>query len=858
MVMLTRIFFIFIFVCAAHSSVNDASEGGPFCFRGIDLGFVRSGCPELSPLIGVENPVIAGYRLHGHLRKVQKNVEPLFEQPRNHANCRGFGYEPTDCTSALIERLAPSCAGYLINTSRSDPINAHNWLSPRNVAKILLLTRNPEFFKNTATAREKAFEDLTFLFLPEHILKKALRGKLSAEGAPHSNRGKRRALKLANASQEQWWLRKQPGRVISKAEQKFRQEKSNAFVRLIYGAFVENHGQKGQLSGYTPHMVEQILLSFLWEKHRDTKTAYRPYIEEMVKEEYIYKEDADQIIWDGPKAKYEATDYYAAKKYLASQNAVNRQNLAAQIIVTGNFWARNEVSLREFVTLRRLGFSYFEDPQPPVVGYGTCYREIDGEWEPESDCGESLVWDTMMHMLYNQALKRFEWEKLVEWKTTGCSNLWRDYVTDEFVRFNVNDGLIKFFRDTCPTPQHIKYPHVRNAWGKLLTDLNKQDDPHPIRYLKPDGNPTYAVGPGVYNVLRVLGHLLGDPGWWPAPNHPDLLDYQLTRFCNIASPNSKFYGKTIAGDIFGHDVRTYWDYSLEPFRGRYIIPADPALAKIFRKPRLNTRHLADNLINLVFKKYSRDFGRKTDFKSEETTMFEWRCQPAHFDFVKLGISNPDQISLDKLPPIPDVGSLCELVYSQNLSIFEGRILAIKMIFTFLKQTDNLDMMISDSDEACHFKQLLQRWLEPTGEFFAQWKDSHVRQRVYEVVAAFWSTEDFCQSELTCFFPDLLRDRINARDVVDIQRILTSDLAIREAKLKAQKNECLESKIISHGLLVSLIQDNVKLLPDSPDYRAEVLHLLWLANAEEYLRSFTTGLLEDLFPKHDPYMDIYDN
>lgn len=853
MITLLRIFLLFISAGIAHSSANLTTDDGPFSFRGIDLAFVRADLPELSPLMGVENPLLAGYRLHGHLRKVRKNQEPLFEKPKYHSNCRGFGYEPTDFTSALIERLAPSCAGYVANASRADPINDHNWLSPSNVAKILLLTRNPDFFENTTAARKKAFEDLTFLLLPELLFKKALRGKLSVEGAPNSNRGKKRAIQLTTATPDQWWIRQQPLRGLSKAEKKFRKEKSDDFAKLLYGAFLENHGERGHLSGYPPHMVEQILLGFLWEKHRDLKTGLRPYIEEIVKAGCISKKDAELIIWDGPTAKYEAADYYAAKKYLAALGEFNKQDLESRIVTTGFLWGRREVSLREYVTLKNLGFAYFEDPQPPVAGYGTCYREINGHWEPESDCGEALIWDTMMHMLYNPSLKRFGWEKLVEWKTEGCSNLGRGYTTDEFVKLDVDDALIAFFRDSCPTPQHIKSPHVRTAWGNLLSDLNRPNDPHPIKYLKPEGNPTYSIGPGVHNALKVIGHLLGDPEWWPKDKNANLLEYQLKRFCTIASPDAPFHGNTITGYFTGHDTRTYWDYSLEPFRGKYIVPADPALAKIFTKPKLNQWQLADNLITVVFKKHTRDYGRKSEHNCIETTSFEWRCQPAHFDFAKVGIANPSQISIDNMPLAPDVRTLCELVYSQNMSSFDGRILALKMIFTYLKQTDNLDITIRCTDETRYFKQLVQRWLEPTGEFFAHWKDPHTTRRVYEVVSRFWSTEDFCRRELTCFFPDLLKDRINAKDVVDMQRILTYDLAIRGTELKALEDKNLEKGIVSRGLLDSLLGDKVQILGGSKDSLKEAMHLLRLAGAEEYLLGFTTHRLDKLLTKdHSDY------
>jgi hypothetical protein len=350
--------------------------------------------------------------------------------------------------------------------------------------------------------------------------------------------------------------------------------------------------------------------------------------------------------------------------------------------------------------------------------------------------------------------------------------------------------------------------------------------------------------------LSVIGHLFGDPGWYPDPKKYDVLEFQLKRLCEIASPSQPFCGMTPAGFVGGHDVRSYWSFSLERFRGNYIVPADPSLAKIFRKPRLNEHKLADNLITVVFKRTERDFGRRSDHSVKESSMFEWRCQPAHFDFVKRGIANPDKISLENLPSIPDIRTLCELVYSQNLMTFDGRILAIKMIFTYLKLTNNLDMTSRASDEARELKQLLNRWIDTTGEFFAHWKDGQTTHKVYNVVSDYWSTDELCSRKLVAFFPWLLKTRIKARDVVDIEKILTSDFAIREKELKAEQTKD-DGNVVTSGLLNYLDGQENTMLPGSPDSKSEIRHLLRLAGAEDYLRGFTKCVLNDLFREHDP-------
>lgn len=401
-------------------------------FKDLNKPFKWSLYSQFAPIRGINQETLKNVRLYGHYGPEMKGFSrPIW----NGMDTKNF---PQDWTASLLEFFAPSYIGFLFDSIPSTPF--HSWFKPANIALIFNTISEESFYNNARDSVLKLARCLqpnaNFIQL-EKEEKKRLAFK--EEGPLYGAFSKLQCLS--------WPTKERP------------------FAEILFEALNETKGDGATKLGYPNHIVELILLTYMWHRKK-SKLDLKPFYDNL-SDRIIDKSEVDEITWQNAGSFYRKNDYLM----IAARHK------------------ENQTLSKEHQLLMQLGYPYFEDQFPPKIGYGVSVLKS-GSF---SDCGEiELLFNYFSTALYNFETKQFDCWKFKRLENKG---------------FNVRKQLISFFQDTHTSPIFEFTQHTRNAWSEMLSDLNADSLDSPIAYLKD----TCCIAPGFDNIIKVMKKLLQPP-----------------------------------------------------------------------------------------------------------------------------------------------------------------------------------------------------------------------------------------------------------------------------------------------------------------------------------------------------------
>lgn len=760
-----------IFLIASSKAMEPATPEVFGLFKGLHAPFQdNKGQPHkyahFSPLHGVHNQIIKNLRLHGHYEPENKGF------PRPNWKGKDPNVFPQDATASLLELLFPSHIGFLVDSCPFSPF--HAWLKPKNIALIFNTISTPGFYENSIQGAIK--------------LARALQPDANLNQLDEEER--KRLLHMPKGNPKKGILNKEhkgPAQLKHGAYSKLKSlapakppSTEMPFAELLFLAFQETTGECASEKGYPQHVVERILLTYMLEKKK-SKEDLKPFYN-FLRDDIIDKSAVSLISWSGEESYYSEKDYMIAKEYSMLNDC--------------------QINL-ETSTLLKIGYSYFEDKFPPAISYGVSHVYVNGKWESYSDCGETSLRNFFMMVIYNFATKKFDWTLFEFLKEKGL---------------HIRESLIDYFRTICPSPAYAESQKSRNEWAKILFDLNTGNEVNKIEYLYPTPKTgKYAIAPGLDNMLRVMGKLLGIPGWGEKISYGNSIKYKLNWLCNW----------------FKKSEYLKWDWEV-------------CQKSITDKP--NTLYIGDpehqitnpKDISLLFK------------LGVNNSIFEWHFEEQHFDFNRIEYSKNTpckNLHLDRLELPSDLSK-----HTFPIFFFDANIESITGILTAYHKILWFEKIYNKKT----FNSFTTRWIEPTGKYFAQWKDYHTNSSVLDLMLRYKTIDDIFNMKIPELTAHLLWREVDADKPNAVQHLLNKDkeLVLSDARLP-HNNEYLKMARILTLTLEKASKKHISTLfeADIDQYLADVsgATLLHLAIFAGY--GLATDLLDLIGPTNLDQLNI---
>lgn len=232
-------------------------------FRGLDIPFDGSACPQLSPVHALDLQWLKNLRLNGHYSSVEAAVKYVL--PKGYFNARKPNY-PQDAVASLLQRLFPSNAGLVVNTHDSHRIN--KYLLPGNIADVFAAVYTDDDFD----LKEDIEREFAGIKTNEAVLKLVqalLPEKLKKRFHQFSDPGSKNRISEEDKSTYKYLIE---------------------LASLILSAFKD--------PGYPPYTVEKILTAYMWERNKADTENLKPYYEGLAKAGMIDKKLVADMKWN--------------------------------------------------------------------------------------------------------------------------------------------------------------------------------------------------------------------------------------------------------------------------------------------------------------------------------------------------------------------------------------------------------------------------------------------------------------------------------------------------------------------------------------------------------------------------------
>lgn len=695
---------------------NDAQDTEIFgIFRGLDIPFASSDClcPQFSPLYGLDKDLIKNLRVHGHYGN---GWEEVFMQPDGHPQELKFA---RDATAALIRLLFPSSVGLVVNSGLRDKLN--DILKPITIAKIFKLIVEPKFYTNQTSAKL-----LEVVVNPKHYSDPA-KAEFLNESISQSTKDIFKAL-LPDHMKQKWENltndgKKRPFAFIPSQKTLPTIKYYLDLAKLLETAFKDNVGDKAEMNGYPRHVVERVLLCYMWEKYKHSKINFKPYYLELARVEHaddqnvitIFNEThIKNIVWEGPGSFYDKTDY---------ENP-------------------GQITPLEKFFLKKLGYAHFEDRFPVTIEYGVSCK--DGK-KFYSDCGDSMLRNFFMMMLYNFETKKFDVSKLKALRTQ---------YNEAYIPL---DKLIDYFENICTSPVHAETAWARNKWIVVLNHLNDYrlpDDGRNIKVRYRSKDKTHEIDVGLDNIINVISKLLG-----PALFPPDDLGRNMNMKINWLSMLSTIC-QFFSNGYHGCSNENTWLARLSTTNHKHDI--DECEDFTGDVPNYGWVDLT-----LTFSYGSPREGRKN--------IFECQIESNHFGFNRLY----DHSEQDSLFSVND--DIADSVFRLRMNTSHEKINAIDAIFS-------TPFKVGEPNK---YMYMVENWLDvddsyryKSGTFFANWHNCKVNSALANVLLKYMPVEEILNLGKPALNYALVFPLAHMGRIDDIKLVLADDLNSEEWEIEA--------------------------------------------------------------------------
>lgn len=677
-------------------------------FKGLDLPFVSPHSQAfhfLSPIYGMNRLLIKNLRSYGH--NGQKDAA---DEAKNFTRPTGFRATddnyPKDNTASLLERLFPSTVGLVFNARARDPVT--KCLTPAAIGELLALANTDDlndkaesiiYYTEVGVGKDKK---KVGKYINNDVLK-ILNILLSAE-----------EFKKAKVSMDLITVKKQQN--IIKPDQITTIDNALKLAELLCDVMRDNKIRHDNNDGYPEHVFEKILLTFMWEKYKNDKTALKPFYAALVKAQIISQDDVDKIPWEGEASIYSYEDYQALPQMYEPNNS------------------GPALTKREHVALSMYGNEFYNDTFPPAIEYGnTVIKKLDGQHEIFSDCGDTLLRNIFMIFLYDPVTKRFDVSRLDK-----INELFKDQ------NCQVNAKLKKYFTKYCTSLSDCDTEKARKKWVKVSCYINLPDEEHKVKYLKPNReNGYYGIDKGIDNIAMAFMKLLGMPPCFTKDMKSKLdviknYDALCVLFAKVTPYKAHWrftldqYGKGPVKN-FIDNIHDFYESKLKERLEEKGYDRSEELSEFqdicdFNEPlpkdgwydcMLGLYHESD----IVFKK--------------EKYAYQMHFDELHFDCNKVTHFNTNMQSLGletalcsqwfgKKETTDDITR----IYEMRMDTIEDRITALDKIYQY-----------SNTTGTQHFRYLLSKWLEPSGIYFGGWLNSKIVNDVLLVLTRWLTSEE---------------------------------------------------------------------------------------------------------------------
>lgn len=659
-------------------------------FRGLDIPFAGSKYPQFSPLYGLFKQIIKNLRVNGHYGSSKTD----HMQPTGYSADNDPLY-PQDATAALIKILFPSSVGLVVNSSPADSVN--DCLKPKNIAEIFKVIANPEFYTQQTTVEFMGEEipqsvmDLCEALMPDVIKTKWLRVK---------ERNKQNGARNI--------------KYIPSEEHKANLQYIKQLSTLLYQAFKETEGNNANASGYPAYVVERALLCYMWEKNKYNKANLKPYYDVLVKAGLIEKSLVAQIVWSG------SDSYYAEEHYRNPEN----------------------ITALEKEVLLKLGYANFDDRFPAAVEYGISCIMVNGKRVYYSDCGDTLIRNFFMMMLYNFETKKFDVSRL------------RELLIKRWGR-KVSEKLINYFECICTCPAQADSLWARYKWSEVVYGLNDECESDEEKIIYRSENKMYEINVGLDNIIKVIFKLLGES---LDKYKTEMKCHWINRLNLLCYIFSDRYPRNDNSNLWKIKISTYNHKhdgeECESFSGK--IPSDGWID-----------------LNLIF-----SYGSK---KEGVNNIFEWQIEDRHFGFnrcIKPRDQDRDFGSIQDFP---------EFIFSLRMNTFEEKIYALDIILQHVSVTGSQN-----------YQFIINKWLEVSGANFTNWRNLKVNASLGEVLLKYMSVKSIINLKIPELNYAIMLPLVRMRRLADISLVLDYDwmnFVVEDNRTEAVRNRLQLRKVL---------------------------------------------------------------
>lgn len=671
-------------------------------FRDLDYPFTSDHNRHLSPLHGLEQNIIKNIRLYGEYG-VGDGWDPELLEPNVRMNLSLNLAQ--NATLALIRLLFPSSVGLVANAGLKDRVN--DALNPASIARLLILNDRHRFFTQK--------ENITLLIpqLNEH-------GKFKTEIV----NGKEKLVLIEIIEEKQIIdIFEALMRDNSPLKKKWSACKENKFIfllakdmaneydynlklaRLLFRVFTECRDGQALTRGYPRHIVHRVLLCYMWEKNKHNKANFKAYYNVLANDENkkIDSEAVSRIKWSGNGSHYSQDDY---------QNCLTNKNNSETMTPFEKFH------------LIKQGYSAFDARFPKAIEYGLSLRGTNTYF---SDCGDSMLRNFFMMMLYNHETQSFDVTKL--------KHLQNQYG----VEYKPLANLIDYFSKKCTKPSQADTAEARNAWVDVVSNLNNyrcnDDETEPtVKYLAND-NTQYEIAPGLDNAISVIFKILGSSLFT----------------CHMGNNNKKVYW-------LGH-----LDAICEFFSNKSHANCDEntwhaQLSTTNRKhdmdesPEFNGDIPENGWVNLVV---TFSYGNTKDGRHN---IFECHFEQNHFGFVECN----KHVAVDNLV-IPESNNP-DVILNMRMNTCQEKIAVIDKILS-----------IRPIASQQSYQWILDHWLEINGRYFANWRNIKINTALARVLLKHLCVDEILAFAITELNYALVLPLAEMGRNDDIRKVLDNDL-----------------------------------------------------------------------------------
>ncbi len=752
-------------------------------FRGLHRPFINPTYQHLSLLHGINTkPVELARKNHFATQETQRFKRPDREFVLN-------SLIPQDAVASLCERAFPSGAGLVVSPFTKDHL--YDCLTPEKVGDIIVVTSDPSFYEIDLTK-----QDFVFAILPKGT------ADSNNQVIIRLNEAEKKIFFAIISPDVRYLVNKNVTQRKTKPSQHIKHEYftciSNAYdvTKLLTSAFIENHGHKAAVNGYPKHIVEQVLLTFLWERYKHEPKLLKPYYMKLAKAGLIDLDLANEIDWDN--LAYTSEDYYRYRYAKPSEIIADKRIPPLEFIMLlleGNRLLANTLTTPDF------GFSSIL---------------LDDGYKNYTDCGDNLL-----HCLFKLFLHRkteigivFDADILVRLKKLP------DYQ-------DISEELIAHFR-RFDTPAKAESREARYSFSNLVNRLNtpgnrpRDKSKHrppantrtKVRYLSPDAeNGFYGIGPGWDNVVEIILILLGNPRELTTGDSPSKLSiiHLFNEILQIFSLESQ-------------DLRP-WEFEVR----EYHHTGKPDLTEFYAPvPKEGWVNLSVVFREFIGEDYVADFDDN------------------HFAFYEASVNANalQQPALRaKMSLFPAIKETLNIQYDKLDFIYEMPVNTDRQRIAFLAEA----LRVKKEYRSNAFQHLINQWLAPNSEHFNGWNKPKIVTKMISLLMEYMSTQEILDLNIPEFNIELTWQLLHEPKhrlsrVVDVKLIFAHDLANLQMRYRHPARVLTKALQICDfnifNILFCMLNMN--------DYTHQILNKQWTIGSIPAL-----GFAADLGNKHLP-------